>query len=252
MRRRHNSGLGVSSVTFCNTLLTGLLSTHPWKPVVGAGTSMVCDGLRSFLSVDMSANLAKSVSWSARRADFLDSSRRMSSILFLTSCLTPVWGRRKNTLQNTCCSAHSSSTPSQRHTQHTRRCCPTVALPRLHSNAAATPASGYVPFASPPGLAGISWPVKCCTAHPQPGSFTALSQHYFIIFGFEPTAVRVKESTFLTFQSFLVLPQSTLSLTQAQPRLHPPSPLPPSRHPPHHETLASHSITLSDKQEPGP
>lgn len=64
----------------------------PWKPLVGAGTSMVCEGLRSLRSVDMSASLAKSVSWSASRADFLDSNKRMSSILFLTSCLTPVSG----------------------------------------------------------------------------------------------------------------------------------------------------------------
>jgi len=41
------------------------------------------DELR-FLS-DMSANLAKSVSWSISRADFLDSNTRTSSNFFITS-----------------------------------------------------------------------------------------------------------------------------------------------------------------------
>jgi len=49
-----------------------LISTAFWE-----------DELR-FLS-DMSANLAKSVSWSINRADFLDSNTRTSSNFFITS-----------------------------------------------------------------------------------------------------------------------------------------------------------------------
>ena len=55
------------------------------------GTSIVWEALRSLLSVDISANLAKSVSWSASLADFLDSNNLTSSNLFLTSPETPFW-----------------------------------------------------------------------------------------------------------------------------------------------------------------
>lgn len=45
---------------------------------------MVCEAVL-LRSPAMSASLAKSVSWSANRADFLDSKRRTSSSLFCTS-----------------------------------------------------------------------------------------------------------------------------------------------------------------------
>lgn len=59
------------------------LQTYPWW-YEGAGTSMVCEAVL-FRSVAISARRAKSVSWSARRADFLDSRRRTSSRRFCTS-----------------------------------------------------------------------------------------------------------------------------------------------------------------------
>lgn len=61
-------------------------NTHPlfcWANP--SGTSMLCEALRR--SPAMSANLAKSVSrsWSAKRADLLDSRRRTSSRRFFSS-----------------------------------------------------------------------------------------------------------------------------------------------------------------------
>lgn len=52
-----------------------------------------CDDELRFLS-DMSANLAKSVSWSMSRADFLDSNTRTSSNFLITS-IEPC-GKRKS------------------------------------------------------------------------------------------------------------------------------------------------------------
>ena len=61
----------------------GLDQTYP-RCGEGAGTSMVWDAVR-FLSLPMSANLAKSVSTSANLADFRDSRSRTSSSRFCTS-----------------------------------------------------------------------------------------------------------------------------------------------------------------------
>jgi hypothetical protein len=79
---------------------TQLSRTHPCT----AGTSIEWDdGL--LRSPDMSASLAKSVSWSIRRADFRDSSRRTSSSLFFSS--SGPWNNRTLSCcwMTCCCSA---------------------------------------------------------------------------------------------------------------------------------------------------
>ena len=92
--RRFCSGLTKHQITEQLKTTENVGGTYMWWWEDGTGTSMVWEAVR-FLSQAMSASLAKSVSWSARRADFLDSRRRTSSMRFWSS--NDFWN--KNELQ---------------------------------------------------------------------------------------------------------------------------------------------------------